>query len=139
MLSPWGEQWTVEVASDDFERFVRKLPAYEQAVVVAAIRHVLAVEGIGICDSEWGKPLGRGLYEFRIRRSLDTILRAAGLPDAGGRREVLVRVFCSFVGNRVILLLGGYDKKRDASDRRQQREIARARAELARWKCSSGA
>lgn len=134
-----GEQWTVEVVSDDFERFVRKLPAYEQAVVVAAIRHVLAVEGIGICDSEWGKPLGRGLYEFRIRRSLDTILRSAGLPDAGGGREVLVRVFCSFVGNRVVLLLGGYDKQRDPSDRRQLREIARARAELARWKRSSGA
>ena len=127
------------MASDDFERFVRKLPGYEQAVVVAAIRHVLAVEGIAICDTEWGKPLGRGLYEFRIRRSLGTILRSAGLPNAVGGGEVLVRVFCSFVGNKVVLLLGGYDKRRDPSDRRQQREIARARAELARWKRESKA
>ena len=128
-----GERWAVEVASDDFERFVRKLPEYEQAVVVAAIQHVLAVEGIGICDSEWGKALGRGLYEFRIRRSLDTILRSAGIADASGRQPVLVRVFCSFVGNRVVLLLGGYDKGRDPGSKRQQREIARARAELVRW------
>jgi len=68
--------WTVEVAGDDFERFMRKLPEYEQAVVDAAIRHVLAVEGIGICDSEWGKALGAGRYEFRVRRSL-AVARAA--------------------------------------------------------------
>lgn len=134
-----AERWTVEVASDDFERFVRKLPEYEQAVVVAALQHVLAVDGVGICDTEWGKPLGQGLYEFRIRRSLGTILRSAGLLDPAGGRQVLVRVFCSFVGDKVVLLLGGYDKGRDPSDRRQRREIARARAELARWKRESKA
>ena len=108
-------------------------------VVVAAIQPVRAVDGIGICDTEWGKPLGQGLYEFRIRRSLGTILRSAGLLDPAGGRQVLVRVFCSFVGDKVVLLLGGYDKGRDPSDRRQQREIARARAELARWKHESKA
>lgn len=87
-----GALWAVVVASDDFERFMRKLPEYEQAVVVAAIEHVLAAEGIGICDSEWGRAIGSGLYEFRIRRPLDTILRSAGIAHAGRSKPVLLRV-----------------------------------------------
>ena len=67
-----------------------------------------------------------------MRRSLATILSSAGIADAGrARRAVLVRVFCALSGNRVIILLGGYDKLRDPSAKRQQREIA---AEVAaRW------
>ena len=100
-----------------------------------AIGHVLAVEGVGICESEWGKALGAGLYEFRVRRSLAAILHSAGIADAGlARRPVLVRVFCAFSGNKVVLLLGGYDKLRDPSVKRQQREIAAARATLSTWK-----
>ena len=41
--------------------------------------------------------------------------------------------FCHAHGKRVILLLGGYDKGRDPSPRRQKREIASARARLADW------
>jgi hypothetical protein len=40
-------------------------------------------------------------------------------------------VFCHAHGDRLILLLGGYDKGADPSARRQQREIATARARLA--------
>ena len=120
---------------NDFVRFMRKLPEYERDVVDAAIRHVLAVEGIAICDTEWGKALGGGLYEFRVRRSLAAILSSAGIADVGrARRDVLVRVFCAFSGNKVVILLGGYDKRRDSSAKRQQREIVAARATLAAWK-----
>jgi hypothetical protein len=129
------QEWTVEIAGDGFVRFMRKLPEYERDVVDAAVRHVLAVEGIAICDTEWGKALGGGLYEFRVRRSLETILRSAGIADASrARRAVSVRVFCAFSGNKVIILLGGYDKLRDPSTKRQQREIAAARATLSAWK-----
>ncbi len=127
--------WTIEIACDGFERFMRKLPAYERDVVDAALGHVLAVEGIGICDSEWGKALGGGLYEFRVRRSLAVILNSAGVAgDSRARRAVLVRVLCAFSGNKVVILLGGYDKGRDPSAKRQQREIAAARATLSAWK-----
>lgn len=54
---------------DRFEKFFLGLPEYEQAVLEAAITHVLAVRGIDICNGEWGKPLGEGLYEFRVRRA----------------------------------------------------------------------
>lgn len=116
-----GSAWTVEVASEDFARFARSLDEYEQSILDVAVREVLAVEGIAMCESEWGKALGRGLYEFRIRRSLDAILRVTGMAHM--RR-----------GKRVVLLLGGYDKGKDPSGRRQQREIAAARRVLAEWK-----
>jgi hypothetical protein len=40
---------------------------------------------------------------------------------------VLLRAFCHAHGDKVVLLLGGYDKGRDPSAKRQQREIATAR------------
>lgn len=128
--------WSIEYEGDRFEKFLLGLPQYEQAVLVAAIEHVLAVHGIDVCAGEWGKPLGGGLYEFRVRRSLGAILRAAGVEDAQVARDssVLLRVFCTFTGARVVLLLGGYDKGRDPSAKRQQREIERARRIHRAWR-----
>lgn len=131
--------WSIEYEGDAFERFLESLPGYEQAVLVAAIEHVLQVHGIEVCSGEWGKPLGDGLYEFRIRKSLGSILSTAGVepPQAtGSDRTVLLRVFCTFYGEKIVLLLSGYNKKTDPSDKRQQREIARARKLLARWRRS---
>jgi hypothetical protein len=128
--------WTIEYAGEDFARFYRSLPEYEQAVLTAAIEHVLKVYGIEICTGEWGRPLGRGLYEFRVRRSLHAILSSAGgEPSAlpGADRRVLLRVFCAFHG-RVVVLHHGYDKNRDPSPKRQQKEIAKARRLHERWK-----
>jgi hypothetical protein len=47
---------------------------------------------------------------------------------------VLLRVFVHFYGDKVILLLGGYDKGANPKPRRQQREIAEARRLLAQFK-----
>ena len=48
--------------------------------------------------------------------------------------KVLLRVFVHFYGDKVILLIGGYDKGGDPKRRRQQREIAEARRLLAQFK-----
>ena len=54
---------------------------------------------------------------------------------AGERRQkVLLRVFVHFHGDRVVLLLAGYDKGDDPKERRQQREINDARKLLAEFK-----
>ena len=96
--------------------------------------------GIDICQSEWGKSLGHGLYEFRIRKSLRTILNEftpSSLPtleDLPENRKVLLRVFCTFHGTRIVLLLGGYNKKKDPSERRQAKEITAARKALKEWR-----
>lgn len=128
--------WTIEIAGEDFAKFVRSLPVYEQTVLTAALNFVLAERGIDVCAGEWGKPLGSGLYEFRIRKGLDAILGEAGIEPSGpgGHRSVLLRVFCTFHGSKIVLLFHGYDKRRDPSAKRQKREIAKARRLLNDWK-----
>jgi hypothetical protein len=46
---------------------------------------------------------------------------------------VLLRVFVHFYGSKVVLLLGGYDKGVDPKEKRQQREIERARKLLTQF------
>lgn len=131
--------WTIEYFDNNFERFYLGLKPYEQAVVEASLTTVLAVHGIAAFDGGWGKPLGDGLFEFRIQRSHDAILSLAGRAvnsQSNGGRRVSIRLFCTFHGDKIVLLLHGYDKGRDPSARRQQKEITRARAMLTRWRGS---
>lgn len=130
--------WTIEYEGSAFERFFLSIPEYEQAVLTAAIESVLEVFGTDICSGEWGKPLGGGLYEFRVRKSLRAILTDAGVVPpaniAGNDRQVLLRAFCTFHGSKIVLLYSGYDKKKDPSEKRQQREIKKARKMHDQWK-----
>lgn len=41
-------------------------PAQRRAIGTA-MRRVLQVNGIGVCSSPWGRQLGGGLFEFRVR------------------------------------------------------------------------
>lgn len=138
--------WTVEVWEDPsghspFMSSYRKLGQYEQAVLDAVIEHVLTVHGIDICGWEWGKALGDGLYEVRVRRSLDEVLTWGQPAESGSSKDgsaktsgVLLRLFVTFHGNRVVLLFNAYDKRRDPSERRQDREIKAARKHLKAWR-----
>jgi len=54
-----------------------------------------------------------------------------GCGDHVGPTDVIV---VHFYGEKVVLLLGGYDKGKDPKEKRQQREIARARKLLAQFK-----
>lgn len=134
------DDWSVDYYEPTFAKSLRDLGPYEQAVMIAAIEHVLTRYGIDICQGEWGKPLKGNLYEFRVKKSLRTILeqhapegeaQALG-PEAD--RPVLLRAFCTFHGSRVVLLFSAYDKRRDSSAKRQNREIKAARAALRKWK-----
>jgi hypothetical protein len=90
-----------------------------------------------LVSSEWLKPLGQGLHEFRVRHTAEEIAQmftgesAESVPGPG--TSILLRVFVHFYGQRVILLLSGYDKQDDASRKRQEREIAAARKYLVAW------
>ena len=136
--------WTPEVfRADDgtvpFERFADGLSDFKFVALDAAIRHVLVVRGLELVRTEWLKALGGGLHEFRVRHDADEVARMFGV-DSPHRRavpeseRVLLRVFVHFYGERVVLLLGGYDKGRHPKARRQQREIAQARRLLAQLK-----
>ena len=103
----------------------------------AAIRHRLQKQGLALAGTACLKPLRDGLYEFRVRSTATEIVRiyseASHLPPKD-TETILLRVFVSFHGDRVVLLLDGYDKAADPSPKRQQREIAGARKLLAAWK-----
>lgn len=127
--------WTVEFFEDDQGRqpareWLESLDTLKRASAIAAIEVILTDMGLDVCGTEYGKQLGSGLFEFRIRHDEAVIRGKAGEPGEGQRGEVLLRVFCHAHGQRIVLLLGGYDKGADPSTRRQSREIAAARGRL---------
>jgi putative component of toxin-antitoxin plasmid stabilization module len=129
--------WNIEFFREDTgsmpaREWLYSLPAPKRAAAIAAIEYVLAQLGPDVCRTEYGKPLGKGLFEFRIRHDAGVILRKAGQSTDGvdDSEAVLIRIFCHAYGDRIVLLLGGYDKGAAPSDRRQQREIETARKRL---------
>jgi hypothetical protein len=141
-IDPRDGRWTPEVlqtARGDipFEAFIDSLPDVSVVALMTAIDTVLAARGIELARTEWLKPLGRGLHEFRVRHDAGEIahmfggVTGAAMPS---RRAILLRVFVHFHDDRRILLLNGYDKGADTSDRRQRLEIERARRLLSEFK-----
>jgi hypothetical protein len=114
-------------------RWLREeLTPIQRRAIGVAMAEILEVEGIGVCQRGYGRQLGGGLFEFRLRHDAAEILQILGKPfraEAGSER-ILLRVFCHAHGDRLILLLGGYDKGAHPSARRQQQEIQRARQRL---------
>jgi len=134
--------WTpVPFEADDgtvpFEKFVSGLTDFKFVALDVAIDRVLSARGLELVRTEWLKALGGGLHEFRIRHDAAEVAHMFGgdPPTVQGHAEkVLLRVFVHFHGDKVVLLLGGYDKGRDTKSRRQQREIAEARRLLEQFK-----
>ncbi len=86
--------------------FLRGLDELKEQALAAALRNVLAYEGIGVCGSSWGKWVqgAPGIFEFRVRHDAATILRERGLPVPEHlketRTDILLRVFCHAHGKR---------------------------------------
>jgi phage-related protein len=112
--------------------WLKSLPPSQRRAVGQAMDKVLQRDGMGVCGTEFGKQLGQGLFEFRVRASSADVLS----PRDGDARpwEMLVRIFCHAHGNKLILLLGGYDKAKDPSRKHQQTEIETARRRLSDWR-----
>jgi hypothetical protein len=54
-------------------------------------------------------------------------------PETGETAKILLRVFCHAHGDRIVLLLGGYDKGERPSARQQQAQIELPRTRLKDW------
>lgn len=104
----------------------------KRRVIGSAIREVLQQHGINVCQSEWGKQLGGGVFEFRVRMTGDQAATAGYVKEseADKSEQILLRVFCHAHGQKIILLLAAYDKGEEPGDRRQQRELELARKRL---------
>jgi hypothetical protein len=124
--------------SEPVRRFIDSLSNDKRDALLAALAKVLARQGLDVCRSEWGKQLGGGLAEFRLRHDEREILARGGVvePDLPepSPEKIILRVFFHAHGKRLILLLDGYDKGARPSSRHQQREIERARSHLTEWR-----
>ena len=119
-----------ENGDEPVRRWLREeLTPVKRKALGRAMNTILQSLGVGVCGTEFGKQLGGGLFEFRLRRDL----RERTGSGEGKPAHMLLRVFCHAHGHRLILLLGAYDKGEDSSPRRQQAEIALARARLRDW------
>jgi hypothetical protein len=128
--------WQVEFYADEQGRdpcreWAERLSPTKKAAFLAAVEVVLTAQGINVASNEFGKALGGGLYELRIRQTATEIRqRVAGLPPDevdSPPEAVLLRVFFCTAGRKIILLMSGYDKGANPSERRQNREIENAR------------
>jgi hypothetical protein len=129
------EDWEVEFYADESGRepcraWMGTLAPQKRIALEEAIRLVLARRGLAVVETEFGKALGGGLYEFRLRWSAAEVQRkvegVAG-ETAAKAEKIMLRVFFCTSGRKIILLLSGYDKARDPGKTRQGREIAQAR------------
>jgi hypothetical protein len=53
------------------------------------------------------------------------------------KEEILLRVYCHAFGDKIVLLLAGYDKLRSPSRKRENDEIALARKRLVEFRARS--
>lgn len=98
-----------------------------------AMNEVLQEEGVDVCGTEYGRQLGDGLFEFRIRGTVGDFIKKP-VPVPNPDEKLLLRIFCHAHGDKVILLLAGYDKLANPSRSRQDTEIELARMRLRAWK-----
>ncbi len=124
--------------------WVKKLPEPKRVAWLAFVEFALVVQGKDIEQSGYVKPLGQGLFELRIDHDAAELAQVFGAdlsayPDLAGPSGagILLRVFCTFYGDRVVLLLSGLDK--GASPKAQPRAIQAARKLLAEWRTEQAA
>ena len=135
-------KWKIEFYEDaqgrrPVEKWIDGLSDQKAGAVILALQEVLAVDGIKLVSSAWLKPLGSGLYEFRIRHSaseIQAMYKVANRVLARGTTAILLRVFVAFEGEKLIVLLGAYDKGKNDKQSFQQAQIEIARKRLRDWK-----
>jgi hypothetical protein len=139
-------QWTLQIhdrpdGSIPYQIFRESLDPYTLSLLDICVEEVLARQGNNVCATSWGKSLGGGLYEFRIRKSIAVVCKEANIPIPdfpNAKKSTLLRVFFAVEGSKIIVLLCAYEKGKDSSTRRQQREIARARKYLLEHRSNNG-
>ena len=134
-------KWTIVFYEDaqgrrPVEKWIDGLSDQKSEAVIVALQEVLAVNGINLASGAWMKSVGGGLYEFRMRHSASEIqgmYKAVNRRLEGGAEAVLLRIFVAFAGEKVIVLLGAYDKGKNSKQLFQQRQIEIARKRLREW------
>ncbi len=136
--SPGPGDWKAQIhdrpdGSVPYEIFRQRLDEPTRVILDHAVEYILLAQGHNVCQSHWGKSLKKGLFEFRIKQSISTICKSANIQPPSGvqlDQKPILRVFFTVEGEKIVLLLAGYDKGRDPSTKRQEAEIALSRQYL---------
>jgi hypothetical protein len=127
------EFYADEHGDEPVRRWLKEeLSRTQRLIVGTAMREILEEEGINVCGTEFGKQLGGGVFEFRVRGRLSDYVDRPR-PHAADEK-VLLRIFCHAHGERLVLLLAGYDKLANSSKAHQGGQIQVARQRLAAWR-----
>ncbi len=113
--------------------FMQSLSGAKRRAIGVALNEVLRYLGPDVCNTDYGKSLGQGLYELRLDQDAEQVLRKVGKQPRPEREEakILLRVFFHVHGRKIVLLLSGYDKAQHGSKRHQNQQIETARKLLA--------
>ena len=117
--------------------WIQELDPVLRRALGTGMREVLQRHGVEVCRGEWGKQLGDGLFEFRVRHDAEEIVRMFTSREPRPEHahgKIALRVFGHAHGEKLLLLLGGYDKAEDPNDRREDREIELARKRLTEYR-----
>jgi hypothetical protein len=102
-----------------------------------AMFEILQHEGPHVVGTNFGKGIGGGIFEFRLDQDAAQILARRGkrpLDEPVEPAKILLRVFCHAHGDKIVLLLAGYDKGERSTARHQQEQIELAKVRLRDWK-----
>jgi phage-related protein len=118
-------------------RWLRDLPPRKRRAMGVALFEILQHDGPNVVGTNFGKLVGGGIFEFRLDQDSARILARKGKRVVAKEAEpaqILLRVFCHAYGDKIVLLLGGYDKGERPALRHQQAQIELAKARLRDWK-----
>jgi phage-related protein len=137
--------YTVGFYEDDdgsspvYRWITEELSPAQRRSVLAALEQLVAYMGPDIVRTDFGKNLGGGVIELRLRQSEEQVLKRVGKapnephPEDEGE-DILLRIFFHPHGQKRALVLHGYDKGQNPSQRHQNQQIATAEERLARFK-----
>jgi putative component of toxin-antitoxin plasmid stabilization module len=134
----WTVEYYVTASGTPVLDWLKKLPEAKRAAWLAFVDFALVPMGKDIQQSGYVKPLGEGLFELRIDHDVAELAQVFGveLPHeeqspASRAEGILLRVFCTFHREKIVLLLSGLDK--GADPKAQPRAIRAARKLLGEW------
>jgi phage-related protein len=120
------------------------LTATKRRALGTAMRQVLQRHGNEVCSTEWGASVAPGVMEFRVRMRGSQVINnedevhdiepetAQERYDLNASEDILLRVFFTTRGEKLILLLHAYDKGKAPSTKNQNNQIKEAVRRLAR-------
>ena len=114
--------YATEAGREPVREWLNDLPRDVKRWVGFMMRAQLQSFGPDVCKTTFGKNLGGGLYEFRLKEDQ--------LSTNEGPRDVLYRIFFTAHGDQLILLLHAYDKGERPQASYQERMIQTARQRL---------